>query len=486
MGNSANSLKAVLLASTVLIAAGCAEPEVIATDPGPPVEANIPSIQDVNPPVSEPDAVGDPRALETLEFEDITRGLEPGIELSNEAWDPWNNIALTWTEIFSSESRSIPSHPYIARNFEATKFYQPPAGQTGTLGLIDPTPFCADKSSECIGSDDADGSGTGHGHRMALNALHQYPGAGVQALSHEAFFLPFLGEVDGRYQAMSNQLGVDNLTNSRLFAISSFALQDSDRAKVMAVASNRRWEFNDTDGLWNGSPFGQNEEDLRIATSQGPAFLKGYEWILSGEDSIRVETPDHGPWTLNQASYEWAQWWEENAGIHNTLLVSSNSNYQADQRGDMIDCFPESGGLTPDLDQLCGVTDTAIAVSGKGLANTLFVCAYDPSQSTVIGNHSGPFAENTIYASGAAYGDTKSCSQATPIVAAVALEVADTNTDLSAAQLKKVLMASADQKRVARTVSVSAEGVSRQVTEVVPVLNRSAALRCARNLECIG
>ena len=462
----------------LLVLAGCGSSEPQGFDPGPP------PMED-QPPAEDPYATGDPLSAESLTFEDIAGGLEPGIELSNEPWDPWNDISLTWSEIFSADSRAIPSHPYLAQNFEATTFSHSASDGASTLGLIDPTAFCADQSSECIGSDDSGGVGTGHGHRMALNALHQYPEAGVEAVSYEAYFLPFLGEVDGRYQSMSAQLGIDALTNARLFAITSFALQESDRAKVMAVASNQRWEFNDTDGLWNGYPFGDREEDRAVAASQGPAFLKGYEWLIRGQESIRVETPNYGPWTVNRASYEWAQWWEDNADSHNTLLVSSNNNYFSDESGNMVDCFPASGGLTPDLDPLCGVTDTAMAVSGRGLANTLFVCGFDPGQSTVVGNHSGPWAENTIYASGAVYGDTKSCSQTVPIVAAVALEVADTNTTLSASQVKEVLLASADQRNAYRTVRVTAEGTSVRVSEVVPVLNAAAAVRCAENLECL-
>ena len=461
----------------LLLIVACASQLPSGVDPGPPRTAS-------NPPEEDFAASGDPLASDSLTFEDIAGRLEPGIELSDAPWDPWNDLSATWSEIFSPESRAIPSQPYIARNFEAVKFSQTASGGAGTLGLIDPTAFCTDRSSECIGSDDSGGVGTGHGHRMALNALHEYPDAGVQAISYEAFFVPFLGEVDGRYQAMSSQLGIDALTNSRLYAISSFALQESDRAKVMVVASGRRWEFNDTDGLWNGLPFGDLEENREIAASQGPAFLRGYEWLMRGEDSITVDTADYGEWTINRASYEWAQWWGENASSHNTLLVSSNQNYFADESGNMVDCFPNSGGLTPDLDQLCGITDTTIAVTGEGLANTLFVCAFDPSQSAVVGNHSGPFAENTIYASGAVYGDTTSCSQATPIVGAIAQKVIDANPSLDAAQVKQILLESADRRAAYRTISVTG-GVSNNVAESVRIVNSQRAVQCAQSLECL-
>lgn len=469
--------KSLLIVLPLFMIVGCVPQQPPAEDPGPPLTAS-------NPPEENFAAPGDPLASDFLTFKDIVGNLEPGIELSNAPWDPWNDLSATWSEIFSAESRAIPSQPYIARNFEAVTFSRTASGGAGTLGLIDPTTFCADQSSECIGSDDSGGFGVGHGHRMALNALHEYPNVGVQAISFEAFFLPFIGEVDGRYQAMSAQLGIDALTNPRLFAITSFALQESDRAKVMVVASNRRWEFNDTDGLWNGFPFGDLEENREIATAQGPAFLAGYEWIMSGEEPITVDTANNGKWTLNRASYEWAQWWEENADTHNTLLVSSNQNYFVDESGNMVDCFPDSGGLTPDLDHLCGITDTAIAVTGEGLANTLFVCAFDPSQSAVIGNHSGPFVENTIYASGAVYGDTTSCSQATPIVGAIAQKVIDANPSLSAAQVKQILLESADRRTAYRSTSVTG-GVTNRVAESVRIVNSQRAVQCAQSLACL-
>jgi hypothetical protein len=467
------SMGAVL---TLLI--GCVPEDQNLGDPGPPIQEGPSS-------VTEKQSVDEnPLSKESLSFEDIVAGLEPGIELSNDPWDPWNDISATWGEIFSPNSRTIYSHPYLAQSFEATLYSRDSQNGAGTLGLIDPTSFCLDSESSCVGAADQGGVGTGHGQRMALNAIHEYPQIGIEAISQEAYFVPLFGEVDGRYQAMSSQLGIDGLTNPILYAISAFALTESEKAKVVVAATSRRWEFNDTDGLWNGYPFGDTVENRENAQSQGPAWVNGYEWLLQGDEEIQVETDRFGTWSLNRSSYEWAQWWEANQETLDTLLIKSNQNNLLDDSGSAVDCFPASGGLTPDLDQICGMTDTAMAVTGVGMETVLFVCAFDPKYSSVVGLHSGPFLENTVYASGAIYGDTKSCSQATPIVGAIAQKVIDVNPALTAAQVKQILIESADRRTAYRTMSVSG-GVSTNVSETVRIVNSQRAVQCARSLACI-
>ena len=450
---------------------GCTAPSGPPAPPPGPAPAPAPA-----PPPSD-EQTADP---ETLSLEELRQGLEPGISLSDDPWDPWNDISLTWAEIFSDQSRTMPAHPYFARGLEATRFVKKPSGDAGTIGLVDPTSYCPDNAMTCPG-DDAGGNGGGHGHRMALNALEVYPDAGVEALTSDVYFIPLFGEVDGRYQDMGAQLGVDNLTNSLLFAYSAFALQPSDRAKVLVAATNQRWEFNDTDGLWNGYPFGDTPEAREIAQSQGPAWEAGYDWLQRGEEETIVDT-DYGPWAVNAASLEWAKWWEANQADVNTLLIKSNNNSFVDEQGVMVDCFPDTGGLTPDFDPLCGVTDTAMAVTGIGLDTTVFVCHYDPSANLAIGNHSGPFLDNTLYASGAVYGDTKSCSQSTPIVGAVAQRVIDTNPSLSAAEVKDVLMESARKVRAQRSLTIEPNTYA---TETVRVLDSAAAVACAVDLGCL-
>ena len=468
-----SAIKKITTVATALTIplAGCGATveDTQAPPPPPPVNAPPPSASNEND-----------ELIQSLTLEDIRRGLEPGISLSDDPWDPWNDISLTWREIFSEQSRTMPAHPYLARGLEATKFKKAPGDAAGVLGLVDPTSFCADDTMTCRG-EDAGGNGGGHGHRMALNALEAYPEAGIEALNPDTYFVPLFGEVDGRYPDMANQLGVEYLANPLLFAYSAFALQPSDKAKILVVAANQRWEFNDSDGLWNGEPFGERPEDREVAKSQGPPWEAGYDWLLNSYEETVVDT-EYGPWTVNSTSLGWAQWWASNQDELNTLLIKSNNNSFADEQGVTVDCFPDSGGLTPDFDALCGVTDTAMAVTGLGLETTLFVCHYDPSANVVAGNHSGPFFDNTIYANGAVHGDTKSCSQSTPIVGAAAQRVVDTNPSLSAAEVKQVLVKSARKVRAKRSLTINPDTYA---TESVRVLDSAAAVRCAVDLECL-
>ena len=415
-------------------------------------------------------------------FEKILARMEPGRVITNDPWDPWNNLAGSWTEIFADESRSSLANPYTADYIERAIWEKAPDSTAGTIGLVDPMSFCVDVESNCETSNNPHGDGSlpsGHGQRMAKNAVHAYPEVGVQALMTDAWFTPLLGEVDGRYQNMAAQIGVENLSNPILYAVSAFAMEPSDRAKIVAKATNERWEFNDTDGLWNGYPFGDLPESRAIAEAQGPATLAGYEWLLKGQEVVQVETEKYGTWSVKRTSYDWAKWWQENQDSLNTLIVSSNANHFGLESGELLDCM-SADGLAPDMEQLCGNTDTAMAVTGVGMDTVIFVCRYNDDYESVTGNHTGPFLENTIYASGAVYGDVRSCSQATPVVAAAAQQVADANHSLSAAQIKQVLMGSADRKRVERQVHRN-----RSASETVRVLNVAKAVACARTLDCL-
>ena len=440
------------------------------------------------PPIIEPEADPglDQASLfegEADTFEKILARMEPGRVITNDPWDPWNDLAGSWAEIFADGSKSTIGNPYLADFIESATWEKNPDGDAGTVGLIDPTSFCVDTESDCVLSNDVYGDDSvpsGHGQRMAKNAVNAYPSVGVQAVMNDAWFIPLGGEVDGRYQSLAAQIGVENLTNSTLYGVSAFALQPSDRAKVVAKATNERWEFNDTDGLWNGYPFGDLPESRAIAEAQGPAALAGYEWLIKGQETIQVQTEQYGTWSLKRTSYEWAKWWEQNQKSLNTLLVASNANHFALESGAMLDCM-SSDGLAPDMQQLCGNTDTAMAVTGIGMDTVIFVCRYNDDFGSVTGNHTGPFLENTLYASGAVYGDVRSCSQATPIVAAAAQQVADTNHSLSAAQVKQVLMGSADLKRVERQIHINGKASF----ETVRVLNPTQAVACARTLDCL-
>lgn len=477
MSKSRGNVKRASVLAAVLVVGGCVSDGPVGIDPGPPAQ------QSPAPGVEAQLGDGNPLNKERLTFEDLTAGLEEGIELSNDPWDPWNDLSATWEELFSPNSRTLPSQPYIARNAEATKFVKSADNGAGTIGLVDPTEFCLDQSSACLGTSDLGGPGRGHGHRMALNAIHVYPEIGVEAVSIDAYFMPLFGEVDGRYQAMSDQLGVDGLTNTILYSVSAFALKESDQAKVVAKATNQRWEFNDTDGLWNGYPFGEalEAENRAVAESQGPAWLAGFDWMARGFEETVVET-EYGPWTVNRSSYEWSQWWENNQESLNTLLVSSNNNNYVGESGELVDCFPASGGISDDYDPLCGVTDTVMAVTGLGMDSTLFVAGFNERSQYLNGNHSGPFLEHTIYAYGAQYGDVRSNSMTTPLVAAMAQRVIDTNPSLSAPQVKQVLLRSADLRTGYRVLG---DPNSAPIAETVRVANAASAVECARTLRCL-
>ena len=119
----------------------------------------------------------------------------------------------------------------------------------------------------------------------------------------------------------------------------------------------------------------------------------------------------------------------------NTLFVSSLENPTVESDGLPVYCddFDPDGGWIP----LCGALDDYIAHSGVALGKTVFVGAIGGGDVAGAGIRAeGVFAPHTIYVES----PDGSTSQATPVLAAYATNLAFSNPSWGAAKLKKELM----------------------------------------------
>ena len=122
----------------------------------------------------------------------------------------------------------------------------------------------------------------------------------------------------------------------------------------------------------------------------------------------------------------------------NTLFVSSLENATISADGIPVYCDDYDPGADWWI-PLCGALDDYIAHSGTGLANTVFVGAIDTRFDDLgVGNirADGVFAPHTIHVES----PDGSTSQATPVLAAYATNLAHANPFWDAARLKQELM----------------------------------------------
>ena len=162
------------------------------------------------------------------------------------------------------------------------------------------------------------------------------------------------------------------------------------------------------------------------ATDQSPAYNanKARNWFVE----------DNRPFTRNARVF--ATWMQE----RNTLLISSMENPTVDN-GIPVYCDDYDRNAQSWI-PLCGELDDYIAHSGTGLANTVFVGAID---ARPFGNNDialGAIRADGVFAPHAIYVESPdgSTSQATPVLAAYAANLAYANPTWSAARLKRELM----------------------------------------------
>ena len=176
------------------------------------------------------------------------------------------------------------------------------------------------------------------------------------------------------------------------------------------------------------------------ATDNSPAYAPAtaHNWFMENNRAFHIATREFAVWMQNR----------------NTLFISSLENPTVDDSGPLYcdDFDSEAERWIP----LCGVLDDYIAHSGTGLANTVFVGAIktDPRfDDLALGaiRADGVFAPHAIYVES----PDGSTSQATPVLAAYATNLAHANPTWSATRLKQELMKLARDETIRYYVGAS-------------------------------
>ena len=320
---------------------------------------------------------------------------------------------------------------------------------------------------------DDNGNGRcGHG-KCIVDILEEfYPGVGVQAISYE----DYLWDRDAYLYNLSALYRTDIFLNNEGFktrgwtgaylAMGSFFSQSNDgKAKIFTTSSSIGTgfseEFLNADYVEN--EFGEINRDV---------------WRYY--DSLAGQRP------FESSMYEFAQYLEANKDTFNGLVVGSVENTTFDINGDIVNCFDPNPdpqlydyGWVPE----CGVMEDVVFLTGNFATNWLLVGwagDYD-----VIG-FPGKFYENHIvYVRGNPLDSSTSFS--TPIVAALAANIVDSNPKLNAQEVKQIIINTADKENMSRATNYYEDtGETIFETVIVPIVNSESALRCAVSLDCLS
>ena len=210
--------------------------------------------------------------------------------------------------------------------------------------------------------------------------------------------------------------------------ITKIYLDNTDKGSLVQLHGFERYHINDievkgknTTGYIN-HVIRHNDGIFFTSSDDSPLYAPGRSnWVILGGR----------PFTRGAIAF--AAWMQ----IQNVLIVSSLKNSTVisatDGRPLYCDDILDSNEFIP----LCGELDDYIAYSGVGINNIVFVGAID---SEGLGNAAirkdGVFAPHAIYISS----PDGSTSQATPIVAAIATEIAHANPSYSPSEIKQALM----------------------------------------------
>ena len=320
--------------------------------------------------------------------------------------------------------------------------------------------------------DDNGYSRCGHGKCIVDIISQFYPGVGVQAISTEDYLMDgdaYLANLSAYYREdtlLENEGFITRgLAGNYLTMVSFFSQPNTGKAKIYTTSSSI------------GSNY-TNESITAEYTEDENGVLQRNVWRFY--DSLAGERP------FDSSMYEVASYLENNKQSLNGLVVGSVENTVTDANGDVVECFdpiPDPNlyeyGWTPE----CGSMEDVVFLTGNFASNWLLVGwagDYD-----VIGFPGKYYEDHIVYVRGNPIDSSTSFS--TPIVAALAAKVVDTNPELRAEEVKKVIINSADIEEMSRFLNFNEDtGESTYEKVKVPIVNWDSALSCATSLSCLN
>ena len=321
----------------------------------------------------------------------------------------------------------------------------------------------------------------GHG-KCILNVIEKfYPEASIQAWSwgslfdkaasnfgaDESYVLDLVYEVNSENGFFTTR-GSDDYY---LMMISFMHQNHNDKAKVFTLSTS------------SGDAFKESRLDTTYDYfSTNPETRNRYSWSYK---QTRIGTK-----LMENGKFEIARYLESKKNDLNTLVVGSIENSFILNDGSNDSCVHYDhttrydwllyGSYTPQ----CGTLEDAIFMTGNFESHWLLVGYAAPNSNEVLSVVPGPYYEdNIVYVRGNFIDSSTSFS--TPIVAALAAKVIDTNPSLTAAEVKKIIINSSDMTNASRLKSLQ-NGVQINETVRVPIVNWDSAISCATSLSCLN
>ena len=279
--------------------------------------------------------------------------------------------------------------------------------------------------------------------------LHQEGSGAGPVLVEDHFMETMLGNADGVDVSVVDVTGFDPGTHGQ--RITDIFLAETSHASLVQIEGWGEYRLNGMiiRGI-NARGY------IRHALKHGAGIF----WTATGQ------SPEYSPATASQwfmennrvfltEAREFATWMQN----RNTLFIASMENTTAAGPPPSVavycDDFDGEGGWIPP----CGAISDYVAHSGVGLANTVFVGAIETRFGTAQAaiRADGVFAPHTIYVES----PDGSTSQATPVLAAYATDLAYSNPSWGAARLKQELLKLASEEVIDyRAGGVDSRGVS--------------------------
>ena len=312
----------------------------------------------------------------------------------------------------------------------------------------------------------------GHG-KCIVDIINQfYPGVGIQAISPEDYLWDgdsYLANLPSYYREdvlLKNEgFETRGLASPYLTMISFFNQPNNGKAKIYTTSTSI------------GSSY--TEENLNADYVEN-------EYGEINRDVWKIYNSLDGNRPFDAGMYEVAQYLEDNKEALNGLVVGSVENTVFDENGDIVECYdpnPDPSlyeyGWTPE----CGGMEDVIFLTGKFSSNWLLVGwagDYD-----VIGFPGKYYEDHMVYVRGNPLDSSTSFS--TPIVAALAAKIVDTNPELKAEDVKKIILNSADREDMWRSVKFDNDTYATTVEAFeVSIVNWDSAISCATSLSCLN
>jgi len=394
--------------------------------------------------------------------EDTVPDNRPPQSATDEYLERQNTSVLTfnnfWPAVF--DGTLLPSDRSINQNRVGKLEVKPNAGYS-TIALFD---FDL--------RDDNGYSRCGHGKCLVDIISQFYPGVGVQAISTE----DYLGDGDAYLANLPSTYREDillenegfktrGLASDYLTMISFFAQPNNGKAKIYTTSSSV------------GSPYTKDSLNAEYVEDEY-GLISRVVWKFY--DSLAGQRP------FDSSMYEVADYLENNKESLNGLVIGSVENTVTDANGDVIECFDPNPdpdlyeyGWTPE----CGSMEDVVFLTGKFASNWLLVGwagDYD-----VIGFPGKYYEDHIVYVRGNPIDSSTSFS--TPIVAALAAKIVDTNPELKAQDVKTIILNSSDIEEMSSFLNFNEDtGESTFEKVKVPIVNWDSAISCATSLSCLN